>query len=221
MKQSMSACLMIAGACFALSVGLIVMYHQGSFTHLDRLGFELALGVRTPLLTEWMKIVTQLGGGAVLAPLGVMLVAVCFLKGYRIEAAVIASTLLGSELLSEWLKMEFARPRPVGLNLIELPDSYAFPSGHALVGLAFYGIIATIVRERMAGKPFAAWIGPISAVLVALICASRVYLGVHYLSDVITGMSLSAVWYCLMLCFYRVSIARWRDQPAGPITPVR
>jgi undecaprenyl-diphosphatase len=221
MKQPASTYLFLAAVCFALSARIIVMYHEGTFTHFDRLGFELAVALRTPLVTGLMKIVTQLGGGAVLAPLGVLLIAGCFVKGFRIEAAVIAVTLLGGELLNEWLKDVFARPRPVGLNLIELPDSYSFPSGHAMVGLAFYAMVATIVRERFSGKPIAFWIGSVSAVLIALICGSRVYLGVHYASDVLAGASLSAGWYCLILFAYHFSIARWRDQPAGPITPMR
>jgi membrane-associated phospholipid phosphatase len=221
MKPPATTYLLFAVVFFALSAGVVYLYHEGSFTHLDRLGFELAVGLRTPLIIGLMKLFTQLGGGTVLAPLGLLFVAGCLLRGYLVEAAVVAATLLGSELLNEWLKDVFARPRPVGLNLIELPDSYSFPSGHAMVGLAFYGIVATIVHERFFARPIASMIGPASAVLIALICGSRVYLGVHYVSDVIAGASLSAVWYCLMLYVYRVSVTRRHDQPAGPVTPVR
>jgi undecaprenyl-diphosphatase len=74
------------------------------------------------------------------------------------------------------------------------PSSYSFPSGHALGSLCFYGILASVLSDRMRpGKQkFFVWLA--AAFLVAMIGLSRIYLGVHYPSDVIAGYLAGAVW---------------------------
>jgi undecaprenyl-diphosphatase len=91
------------------------------------------------------------------------------------------------------LKHTFHRARPIGFFGIS-PSSYSFPSGHALGSLCFYGVLAAILSARVRGRAarFCIWIA--ASILVTLIGFSRIYLGVHYPSDVIAGYCAAAVW---------------------------
>jgi undecaprenyl-diphosphatase len=91
------------------------------------------------------------------------------------------------------LKLAFHRPRPVAF-FGSTPSSYSFPSGHALGSFCFYGILAAILATRVRGRgaKFCVWMAAV--LLVAMIGVSRIYLGVHYPSDVIAGYCAGAVW---------------------------
>jgi undecaprenyl-diphosphatase len=193
-----------------VSCGLTAIYYADRYETLDQAAFSFAALLHTPALTFVMKTITHLGGAEVLAPLGAVLVVGFFALGYRIEALIILVTLVIGDRLQDFAKELFARPRPAGLNLIELPDSFAFPSGHAMVGLAFYGMLAYLLRSIFFGHAWATMIQPVFLLLIFLICASRVYLGVHYLSDVLAGLSYSAVWYYVVRHLYDLAVKRWR-----------
>jgi undecaprenyl-diphosphatase len=74
------------------------------------------------------------------------------------------------------------------------PSSYSFPSGHALASLCFYGILAAVLSDRMRGRKPKFFIWLVASLLVGMIGLSRIYLGVHYPSDVIAGYLAGAVW---------------------------
>ncbi len=208
-----------AGVFLLLSLLIVILYLRNAFEQLDQLAFAFAETIHTPWLTALITTVTHLGGGAVLVPLGVLLVIAFWIKGYRIEALVIVITLLVGDLLNEWLKNLFARPRPMGWGLIEPPDSYSFPSGHAMVAAAFYGVLAHFLRSRLARSSLAPYIKPATILLITLIAASRVYLGVHYLSDVLGGLCMAAVWYFAVRYLYDFAVSRWRSQSSRAVTP--
>jgi membrane-associated phospholipid phosphatase len=201
-----------------VSCGITALYYADWYETLDQAAFSFAVLLHNPALTFVMKTITHLGGSEVLVPLGVVLVVGFFACGYRIEALIILVTLVIGDRLQDFTKELFARPRPTGINLIELPDSFAFPSGHAMVGLAFYGMLAYLLRSNFSDRSWAAIIQPVFLLLIFLICASRVYLGVHYISDVIAGLSYSAVWYFVVRHLYDLSVKRWRT-PRYPRSP--
>jgi membrane-associated phospholipid phosphatase len=221
MKRHSVSLLWGAGFFLILSLALIAMLRRDVFDPLDQAAFAAAAGMRFTPLTAAMTAVTQLGGGIVLAPLGILVAAVLFVKGYRSEAAAVLIALLGSELLNEGMKHWFARPRPIGFNLIERPDSYSFPSGHAMVSPPFYIMLAHLLRGRLADKEWSVYIKPAFVLLIVLIAASRVYLGVHYLSDVLAGLCLGACWYCLVRYGLESWGSRQRPQSVSPVTPAQ
>lgn len=91
------------------------------------------------------------------------------------------------------LKYLIARPRPVGLALIS-EDSFSFPSGHAAISVAFYGVVIFCLW-KIFQKKFARWlILSAGAALILFIGFSRIYLGVHYFSDVVGGYLLGGAW---------------------------
>jgi undecaprenyl-diphosphatase len=101
--------------------------------------------------------------------------------------------MLGAAALDAALKFAFHRPRPVPF-FGSTPSSYSFPSGHALGSFCFYGMLAAILAKHARGRTakFCVWM--IAVFLVGMIGFSRIYLGVHYPSDVIAGYCAAVVW---------------------------
>ena len=105
----------------------------------------------------------------------------------------IALALVGVVLLNQVCKFIVQRPRPEGFRLIA-ESGYSFPSGHSMVAMAFYGLLAWMAwrHERDAVVRRISVTG--FALVVVLVGISRIYLGVHYASDVIAGFCLAAAW---------------------------
>lgn len=156
----------------------------------------------SPILTEVMQVISFMGSRIALAIL--LLMAVYLLCHFhRGRAAVLmVITMAGSSGLSVVLKSIFHRPRPDAF-FGAIPNSYSFPSGHALNSLCFYGTIAAIVLMYVR-KPLARWgIWLAAALIIGMIGFSRVYLGVHYPSDVIAGYCAGIVWVQLVVLLSR------------------
>jgi membrane-associated phospholipid phosphatase len=149
--------------------------------------------VATPGLTHLMQAFSLLGSIAVMTAL--ILLAICGLIYFHHAraAALLAITMLGAGGLDMGLKHSFHRVRPVAFFGTS-PSSYSFPSGHALASLCFYGALAVILSERARGQTAKTCIWIVAALLIVIIGFSRIYLGVHYPSDVIAGYSVAAAW---------------------------
>ena len=147
----------------------------------------------TPGLTHLMQAFSVLGSVAVSTALSLLAICAFVYFHQARTAALVAITMLGAGVLDLALKHTFHRARPIGFFGIS-PSSYSFPSGHALGSLCFYGVLAAILSARVRGRAarFCIWIA--ATILVTLIGFSRIYLGVHYPSDVIAGYCAAAVW---------------------------
>jgi undecaprenyl-diphosphatase len=147
----------------------------------------------TPGLTRLMQGFSFLGSVAAVSVL--CLVAICvFLYFRRARLAVLLGiTMAGVGALDVTLKLAFHRPRPVAFFGAP-PSSYSFPSGHALGSFCFYGILAAILASRARGWGAKWCIWTAAVLLIGAIGFSRIYLGVHYPSDVIAGYCAGAVW---------------------------
>jgi len=148
----------------------------------------------SPPLTSFMLVVTRLGSAYWLIPAVLVLLAVFVIRNWQREAWLLGITMVGALILDVVLKLSYHRPRPTPFFGISVPQTYAFPSGHALASLCFYGVLAGILALHGKTKwlRWGIWAG--SALLIALIGWSRIYLGVHYPSDVIGGYVAAVVW---------------------------
>jgi undecaprenyl-diphosphatase len=142
-------------------------------------------------LLSFFKVVTWAGNVAFLALL-VAAVSLFLLRRRRVnDAALVLASAAGIELLNGGLKLLFHRPRPE-LAYVHL-DTYSFPSGHAAGTAAVYGVILYVLARRRSNRArVLAVVGYV--LLTAVVAFSRLYLEVHYLSDVLAGASLGAAW---------------------------
>jgi len=146
-----------------------------------------------PLLTSIMQGFSFLGSVGWVASFCALVIVACFYFKLRRMAAFLAIAMVGASTLDSVLKLAFHRLRPVAYFGVS-PRSYSFPSGHALGSLCLYGILAAVLSDRMTSRKQKFFIWLIAALLVASIGFSRIYLGVHYPSDVIAGYLAGAVW---------------------------
>ena len=161
---------------------------------------------RSAELTSLLRAVTTLGSAWVLVPLALGTVAYLLAKGARRRAVLVALAIVGAEVLTLGLKTGFERRRPFFADPLASESSFSFPSGHATVSLAVYGALAYLACRRLgnAAAGRAVLIGAV--LLVVLIGFSRLYLGVHFLSDVLAGLSAGLAW--LVLCVLAVDLRR-------------
>jgi undecaprenyl-diphosphatase len=135
------------------------------------------------------------GAPARLLPLGLAAAAAFLLRGWRRGGWLVLVTLAGAALLNVGLKEFFARVRPPAFfDYYPTPQSFSFPSGHALFATCFFGGIAVLLSHRLRGwlARILVWVTALQ--LIILIGVSRIYLGVHYPTDVIGGVAVGVVW---------------------------
>jgi membrane-associated phospholipid phosphatase len=148
----------------------------------------------TPAATTGFEVVTQLGSTAVLFAVAAVAAAYLARLGRRPNVAFLILAFAGAEALTWSLKAVFQRERPSFDDPIATASSFSFPSGHALVSFAVYGALAYVLLENLRSRRTRAACVAGAAVVVAAIGFSRLYLGVHYLSDVLAGYAVALAW---------------------------
>jgi undecaprenyl-diphosphatase len=166
----------------------------------------------TPSLTLFMLCATQLGSGPFLIAVGALAIWRLAAAGRKHAAFLLAVAAIGGEALDQILKLCFHRPRPDAFFGLTDPPTYSFPSGHALTATCFYGVLAAVLAARMRPVAAKAGVWALAAALAALIGLSRVYLGVHYPSDVLAGYAAAVVWVAAVRAGYGV----WRRRRSAP-----
>ena len=182
---------------------------EGDAKHFDEVTRAAVHQFATPLVTAIMRGFSFVGSTIALS-LGTVFVVVQFaLRKWGREARLFAITMIGAGLLNITLKLAFKRPRPVPFFNLSPPESYSFPSGHSLTSAVFFGALAAILSARLKSKRVrvAVWIVAVSMFL--LIGLSRIYLGVHYTTDVIAGFAAALIWI-LVVRFVELELARRR-----------
>lgn len=165
----------------------------------------LVHGHANPKVTAVMRGISLMGSPASLIALGA-LVMVILVRTERPRTAILfLIAVLGAELLDQLLKLLFHRTRPVAFFGLSQPIGYSFPSGHSLVSCVFFGVMAAFAAARTQSRARRWLYYIVAGLLTAAIGFSRIYLGVHYLSDVLAGYAAAAVWV-----FSVASARRWR-----------
>jgi membrane-associated phospholipid phosphatase len=185
---------------------------EGEVLAFDERLRALVHDMASPRLTILMRAASLYGGPVVLIPAG-LLAAVAFLvKRWRRGALLTVVTLAGAGLLNGLLKFSFARVRPASFFDYPLPGSPSFPSGHALYAASVFGGLAVLLTARIRNflLQLAIWVIAIS--LILLVGLSRVYLGVHYPSDVLAGYAIGIIWVTAVAFGDRLVIHRRRKR---------
>jgi undecaprenyl-diphosphatase len=141
-----------------------------------------------------MRAVTRLGSDAFLIPGAAAVILLLLYYGRRRSAWIFLIVMLGAELLNQVLKLFFRRNRPEAFFNYPLPSSYSFPSGHSLMSACFFGALAAVLAPLLRSRVAQAALWASAVLLVAVIGLSRVYLGVHFPSDVIGGFAAGIAW---------------------------
>jgi undecaprenyl-diphosphatase len=154
----------------------------------DSEAVDLVSSLRADWLTDLAKVVTALGSTAVLVPLSVIAGGVLAWRGRWVELGVLVGAVVIMLIAVPVLKDAIARPRPEG-GLVSAP-SYGYPSGHAAHSVFYAWLAITVAYRLRPGWTYGTLLIVVGLVLTAAIGLSRVYLGVHYLSDVAGGWGL-------------------------------
>lgn len=151
----------------------------------------------SPELDSLILFITSLAGGYFIAILTLILAAAFYLRREIYNSVYILLTLGGTLVLNLGLKLFFKRTRPDLWSLLVVEKSYSFPSGHAMISMAL--ALALIVLSFYSR---ARWAAIVSGILYVLAVGfSRLYLGVHYPTDILGGWIMSAVWVFLATRF--------------------
>lgn len=161
--------------------------------YIDELVHSYILDIRNNKLTNVMTIITNIC--SVYSLVAISFILFVIIKNKKTSLYIIIN-LINSSLISLVFKLLLRRDRPIGINLIE-ESGYSYPSGHSMVSMAYFGFIAYLIYKKL-NKPLSKAILIISIfITIILIGFSRIYLGVHYLSDVIGGF-LMAISYLMV-----------------------
>jgi membrane-associated phospholipid phosphatase len=152
----------------------------------------------TGFATDVVSAVTQLGGATVLLVITLAASLALVLARRFAHAALMGAALAGGEALNMALKAAFERPRPSFSDPIATASGFSFPSGHAMVSLTVYGALAFVIVATTKSRRARVLVLATAAALVLAIGFSRLYLGVHYVSDVLAAYGAGVAW--LMLC---------------------
>lgn len=179
---------------------------------LDRLTADLVASLANPVCTGLMWIATLLGDVRVMVVETAVAAVLLAIWGHPRRAGSVVILVLTGVAVSEALKGVVARPRPdAALSLLAAAggyaDSFSFPSGHALAGILLFGSLALMLAASRVPRPLRVWGGLGVAALGLTIGISRVYLGVHFLSDVIAswllGLTMLSTWAAAVLVWGR------------------
>jgi membrane-associated phospholipid phosphatase len=154
-------------------------------------------GERGTLGTDIFRVVTFIGSPAAALAIATIACVLLYRRRQLVEAALLPVVLAGGEFLNLVLKLSFHRPRPEAA-FVHL-DTYSFPSGHAMLSTAAYGALAYLAWSHLHTRRARLALIAGTVQLVALICFSRLYLGVHYLSDVLGGAAAGTFWLALSI----------------------
>lgn len=163
-------------------------------------------------LEEAARDVTALGGFAVLSLLVAVVVGYLLLGRQYPAAALVLASALGGLLVSHLLKGFYDRPRPALVPHLARVSTPSFPSGHAMLSAAVYLTLGALLA-RLVGGWAKLYLVAVAVVLTLLVGVSRVYLGVHYPTDVVAGWSAGSAW--AILCWLTARHLQRRGLVAG------
>ena len=172
-------------ALLIFSLLAITLLNQGQFTF-DEHAFKVLKNWESPGLTTFFKTITLLASAPVL--IFFCLLIFIFIKK-RTYFYLVGLNLINTVILNTALKVLFRRERPIE-SIIE-ESGYSFPSGHSMTSLAFYGFLIYLLYKSSIQKKLKILLITILGIIIMLIGTSRIYLGVHYLSDVLAGFSFT------------------------------
>ena len=185
------------GVALVTTFGLVELHDEilkASFEQRDQAIQSWVHGFATPELTEVMRALSWIGSPLVLAPVVALAAGLLWRRGRKDSAVLVTAAALGGMALDEVMKLHFKRLRPEVPWAFVHEHSFSFPSGHSVLAIVMYGVIVYKTQDKLRSNWARAALMVGAFLMVVGIGLSRVYLGVHYPSDVAGGYFVGAVW---------------------------
>ncbi len=170
---------------------LAILSYQGKLSSLDKNIYEKIILYKSKELTEIIKVITMFGGFLAVLIISNVIMFIDNKKGlfFLLNAFIIL-------VLNTFLKNVFMIDRPSGINLV-VENGYSFPSAHSMISVGVYGLVIIYLHNININKHVRKVLTFIASIIIIVVPLSRVYLGVHYFSDVFAGAIISTVWLLL------------------------
>nr|WP_269054464.1 phosphatase PAP2 family protein [Paenibacillus tundrae] len=204
----MSIPLLVAAGCLIAFVSIALSISDNQIHTFDDTLIGWIQGMESPGMTRCMQLFTWIGSEVpvVVITILAMLVLYIYLRHKR-ELLFLACVIAGSTLLNALIKLVFQRARPTINRIIEV-SGYSFPSGHSMAAFSLYGGLAFLIWKHVPTATGRVLMIIVSAIFILTIGMSRIYLGVHYPSDVVGGYFLSGCWLAVCIWFYQRHLER-------------
>jgi undecaprenyl-diphosphatase len=190
---------LIGGIALAIVIALAfgwLSYHvsRGATVEFDKAGRSAVHGFASPAVTRLMIALSFIGEPYLLWPFSVLGTVLFWRAGRKTAALMIMLAMTGGLILDLTLKAAFHRTRPAPYFDYPLPHSFSFPSGHSLFAVCFFGVLAIVISPLLKSVAMKTGLWLLTVAMISGIGFSRVYLGVHYPTDIIGGYAAALPW---------------------------
>ncbi len=191
--------------CLCLLLFSVILFNVCKYGVLDidnNVYNFISKNIMNDTLSSILKCVTHLGGVAFIVLLGVL----CFMFCKK-NRWFITFDLVGCTVINQTIKHIVRRPRPNVLRLVE-ESGYSFPSGHSMISVAFYGLVIYFVYKNINNKYLKWALISLLSLLILTIGFSRIYVGVHYFTDVVGGFFLALAYLIVYIYIYNKKVIK-------------
>lgn len=188
---------------FVLKVLSSISIIKNFIANLDFLMIKFIENWRSDIFAKAITFITYFGDWKLIGGITLILLTIFAIKKYWQKFILLLGTIFGSEIFVYLIKHLIKRDRPLFTSII-FEDGFSFPSGHSLIAVSFYGILAFFLTKKFRKKwqKIIIWMSAI--IFIFLISFSRIYLGVHWLSDTIGGIIGGLIWLIIMIKFIKI-----------------
>ena len=176
---------------------LVRLINANTISVLDNYIYNLIKGFISPKMTPIVKFITEFGNYTVMIPVIILFYLFNKDKSFNRYFTINLVAIFTSNFI---VKNIIRRDRPIDINLI-IENGFSFPSGHSMVSFAFYGFLIYYLYHTDLKKPLKYGLMALLSFIILLIGLSRIYLGVHYASDVIGGFLLAFIYLVIYIKF--------------------
>jgi len=191
---------LVCATGFAL---IAILVGEQNIAGFDNRLISLIQGQENVVLTPIMKFFTFIGSGLPITIITIIIMVVLYaVLKFRWELLFFVGVIAGSALLNVVLKLIFHRARPTLHRIVEA-NGYSFPSGHSMTAFTLYGVLCFLLWKHARVAFTRVLLIIIGSIMIVAIGVSRIYLGVHYPSDVVGGYLASGTWLAVSIWIYQ------------------